>query len=122
VLSALNKSSHAYRFTVHAYCFMPDHLHLLTSGTDSRPLVRFVQHFKQLSGYAYKQATGANLWQTSFWDRVLRSDEDLVTTARYISGNPVRAGLVEQAEDYLFRGRGRCPTSSRRSVPAQGHS
>ena len=83
---------------------MPNHLHLLVTGTDSFPLKRFMQHFKQLSGYSYKQATGTHLWQTSYWDRVLRSDEGLLATARYIWGNPVRAGLVAEAKDYPFSG------------------
>ena len=104
VADALSRSLDSYGFTLHAYCFMPDHLHLLTSGTDSKSLMRFIQHFKQLSGYAYKQATGTNLWQISYWDRVLRSDEDGITTARYIWGNPVRAGLVEDARQYEFSG------------------
>lgn len=104
VLGALTRSCDACGFQVQAFCFMPDHVHILTSGADSQPLLRFVQHFKQLSGYAYKQATGAHLWQTSFWDRVLRSDEDLIATARYIWGNPVRSGLVERPEDYPFSG------------------
>ena len=103
-LKALSKSLRCHGFTVHANCFMPDHLHLLASGTDSSSLVRFTQHFKQLSGYAYKKATGEHLWQISFWDRVLRSDEDLEVVARYIWGNPVRAGLIQDSRLYPFSG------------------
>jgi putative transposase len=83
---------------------MPDHLHLLVAGNDRSSLLRFTQHFKQLSGYAYKKAIGEPLWQISYWDRVLRSDEDLAVVARYIWGNPVRAGLAEDARLYQFSG------------------
>lgn len=83
---------------------MPDHLHLLVSGNDSNSLLGFAQHFKQLSGFAYKKATGTHLWQISYWDRVLRSDEDFHATARYIWGNPVRAGLVGDPCEYAFSG------------------
>lgn len=100
VLQALDRSLSRYGFTLYAYCFMPDHLHLLVSGNRSHSLKGFMQHFKQLSGYAYKQVFGQPLWQTSYYDRTLRSDEDLLTTARYIWGNPVRAGLVDDARDY----------------------
>jgi hypothetical protein len=34
----------------------------------------------------------------------LRSDEDVVVVARYIFGNPVRAGLVAEASQYPFSG------------------
>ena len=103
-IEAMNRSLESYDFTLYAFCFMPDHLHLLVSGDDSSSLLRFAQHFKQLSGFAYKKTTGANLWQISYWDRVLRSDEDLNSAARYIWGNPVRAGLVEDPRVYAFSG------------------
>ncbi|WP_155312116.1 transposase [Desulfosarcina ovata] len=42
------------------------------------------------------------LWARAYHDHALRSDEDLKTVARYIIGNPVRAGLVERVGDYSF--------------------
>ena len=104
ILQALDRSLSRHGFALHAYCFMPDHLHLLVSGNPSHSLKGFTQHFKQLSGYTYKQMYGEPLWQTSYYDRVLRSDEDLLTTAKYIWGNPVRAGLVGDPQDYNFSG------------------
>jgi len=62
--------------------------------------------FKQRSGYAYRRLTGDRevLWQKSYYDHVLRRDEDLSDAARYIWGNPVRAGLVDNARDYPYSG------------------
>ena len=42
------------------------------------------------------------IWQKSFHDHALRADEDLRMVARYIVANPLRAGLVEQINDYPF--------------------
>jgi len=42
------------------------------------------------------------VWQRSFWDHVVRSNENLETVARYIIENPVRNGLVERVEDYPY--------------------
>ncbi len=89
---------------VYAYCFMPDHLHLLVRGGDGTRLSDFVHDFKQKSGYLVKQAAGGLLWQRSFHDHVLRTDKDLLATARYIAVNPVRAGLVTQPGDYPHLG------------------
>jgi putative transposase len=97
-------SAGQYGFHVFAYCFMPDHLHVLVAGDQWSDLKRFAQHFKQMSGYYHKKATGEMLWQPSFWDHVLRSEEALVDVARYIWGNPVRAGLAESWRDYGFSG------------------
>jgi putative transposase len=92
-------------FDVPAYCFMPDHLHLLAVGRsrESR-LIRFIKTTKQLSALAHRKRTGMPLWQRSAWDHVLRRDEDTLAVARYIINNPVRARLVERPEDYPFSG------------------
>jgi putative transposase len=100
-LSQISRSAERHAFAILAYCFMPDHLHLLIGGeaasSDAR---RFIDLCKQLSGYAHKQATGNRLWQRSAWDRVLRSQDDTTTVIRYLLLNPVRAGLVERPLDY----------------------
>jgi putative transposase len=83
---------------------MPDHCHLLVSGHDGSCLQDFVRHFKQLSGYRHKREHGAQLWQISYHDHVLRNDEDLLAVARYIWDNPVRAGLVPDRTEYRFSG------------------
>ena len=86
---------------------MPDHLHLLlVATTEGSDLVAFMRLFKQLSGYSFQDSTGDNwaLWQKSYYDHVLRQEEDIRSVAEYIRGNPVRAGLVENAHDYPFSG------------------
>jgi putative transposase len=93
-----------YDFSLHAYCLMPDHLHLLISGGDGASLQDLVRHFKQLSGYRYKRKYGAQLWQISYYDHVLRTDEDLLDVARYIWDNPIRSGLAQNRSEYPFSG------------------
>jgi putative transposase len=102
ILDCLGRSCARYGFSLHAYCFMPDHAHLLLSGNGDSSLSGFVRHFKQLSGYRYKQKHGASFWQISYHDHVLRNDEDLLRAARYIWDNPVRAGLVRNRTEYPF--------------------
>jgi putative transposase len=91
------------KFGVLAYCFMPDHLHLLIDGEDNESdLQKFISLFKQKSGYWYKQKYKRNLWQTSYYDHVLRKEEGLEQVALYILENPVRKGLVTDFRDYPF--------------------
>jgi putative transposase len=104
----LLQSSAARGFEVLAYCFMPDHVHLLLQGTSSDSDLRsLVTLWKQRSAYAHRQTTGAALWQSSFHDRVLRSDEGVRTAAAYIVANPLRAGLVDDLHAYPFWGSSR---------------
>ena len=96
-----------------AYCYMPDHLHLVVEGTSEQSdLKRFIARAKQLSSYHYKQKTGVPLWQRYGYEHVLRGDDHLATTVRYIIENPVRAGLVctpatIRSSDRVFT---RCPS------------
>jgi putative transposase len=98
-------SSLAGRFGIDVlvYCFMPDHVHLLLEGTENTNLKEFIRVFKQMTSYNFKDDLGS-LWQRSYYDRVLRRDEDSVAVARYILNNPVRRGLVETVTDYQYSG------------------
>jgi putative transposase len=105
-LTALKHAATRYAAKVYAYCFMPDHLHLLTNTPDGVNLIDFICHFKQLSAYRLprQSQTARRLWQTRFYDHALRSDEGVMTAARYIFDNPVRAGIVANAADYPYSG------------------
>ena len=103
-------------FEAIAYCFMPDHLHLLPEGThDGADFREFMRLFKQRSSFHWKQQHGYELWQRSYIERVLRDDEDAFTVARYILDNPVRAGLAQSPEDSGLMETGRLLDSIRRT-------
>jgi putative transposase len=91
--------------SVLAYCFMPDHVHLLVEGVaDDADGRLFVARAKQLSGFHFKRQFGVPLWQPFGFERTLRPDECALRVAKYILENPVRAGLVTQVRDYPFLG------------------
>ena len=92
-------------FAIVAYCFMPDHLHLLVEAqSEASDCLRFIKRAKQFSGYHFKQRFGTALWQRYGYEHVLRGDEDTLSVARYILENPVRARIVASVEDYPFLG------------------
>jgi putative transposase len=105
VLAQILRASTERSFAVIAYCFMPNHLHLLVEGTDAASdLKRFVVSLKQYSGFLYAQRFGTRLWQRYGFERVLRDREPTFVVARYILENPVRAGLAKQVAAYPFVG------------------
>jgi putative transposase len=103
-LSALAEAASRHHMEVLAYCFMPDHLHLLVEAQDGGNLIRFMKAFKQLSAYRYRRSTMQPLWQKGYYDHVLRKEEDVNQVAEYILNNPVRAGLVNSLDRYPFSG------------------
>lgn len=91
-----------------AYCFMPDHVHLLVEGcTDGADALAFVHQAKQRSGFAFARRQSGRMWQPSFYDCVLRDGVATVSVARYIFENPVRGGMVTEPADYHFSGSSR---------------
>jgi REP element-mobilizing transposase RayT len=47
---------------------------------------------------------GHPVWQCRFFDHVLRSDESYAQKWNYVRDNPVRAGLVTNADDWPYAG------------------
>ena len=92
-------------FEILAYCFMPDHVHLLVEGmSDRSDLTAFVPTAKQRAAHVARQSIHGRLWQAGYFERVLRDDDDTINVARYVVQNPVRAGLVRSPGEYLFLG------------------
>ena len=92
-------------FSAYAYCFMPDHCHVLVIGVqEDAGFVQFVNVFKQTTSFDFKRKCRGTLWQAGYFERVLRSDEASMSVARYILENPVRAGLTRTFQEYPFSG------------------
>jgi len=105
VLRLLQSESSARLFAVHAYCAMSDHLHFLAEGTDaSSDLLHFIKSFKIKSSRAYATRHPRLLWQTGYFEHILRAGESLEPFACYIWLNPVRKNLVSRPQEYALAG------------------
>ena len=91
--------------SIFAYCFMPDHIHILLSPSDKKSIIDFVREFKSLTTkIAWEYGIKEKIWQKSFYDHFLRSEEDIYDTAMYILNNPLRKNLVTHWKNYEFSG------------------
>ncbi len=89
----------------HVYMFMRDHCHLLIEEkSEESDLWQCAVDFKRKSGYWLARNDIFQKWQKDFYDHILRKDEDLVKQVRYILGNPLRKGLVEDWKAYPYKG------------------
>jgi len=101
----LNSHSARNSFWVHAYCVMPDHVHLLLQGCAAGSnLAAFLRSFKQSTAQKYLAKTGQRLWQKRFYDYILRPRDSADCVAWYIWLNPVRKGLCARSEEYPLSG------------------
>ena len=105
VMAQLLRTAADYRFAIPAYCFMPDHMHAVLEGrTSTASLTEFVPVFKQRSAHDWKHTFRGSLWQRSYFEHVIRDEEDRLRALRYVLENPLRAGLVTRLEDYPYVG------------------
>ncbi len=104
-IQRLKELRDAHSTPVHAYCLMPDHVHLLVGSSSTLSLSRLVQSWKSLC-YRERRSAGEfePFWQRGYFDHVVRQEEDLRAAAQYILDNPVRAGLVADFREYPLCG------------------
>ena len=95
-------------WAVGRYVVMPDHVHffIMPILSAEKPLCQTIGKWKEWTAKRILKATGqlAPLWQPEFFDHLLRSEESLAKKWTYVRENPVRAGLVTQAEHWSYAG------------------
>jgi putative transposase len=105
ILDILKSESIRHSFDIHAYCAMPNHLHFLASGTaDYSDLLMFVNSFKKHTEFDFHRRTKNQLWQSKFYDHILRRASALHDVAAYIWMNPVRKSLCTDPTAYPYSG------------------
>jgi len=91
----------ATAWVVGNYVIMPDHTHLFVApGQPSLPLANWVRFWKS----QFTKRLGEAIWQADYWDTMMRTGDGYQAKWEYVRENPVRAGLVQRADDWPFRG------------------
>jgi REP element-mobilizing transposase RayT len=93
--------------TIHAFAVMPNHVHwLATPKVPLSQLMRTVKSFTARKANLMLGLTGTSFWQDESYDHVVRDSASVERVRRYIEHNPVRAGLVVEAEEYRWSSAG----------------
>jgi putative transposase len=97
---------YAVRFgcSLHAYCLMTNHVHLLLTpeATDSCALLmkNLGQRYVQIVNRRLERS--GTLWEGRFKSCLVDSETYALACYRYIELNPVRAGIVDAPEKYRW--------------------
>jgi putative transposase len=100
LLRAWNKAD---RWVIGAYMIMPDHIHFFCSPLDeTMEIEKWMTFWKR----QLKRVLGENApqFQIDGFHHRLRGEESYTEKWEYVRANPVRAGLVEKAEDWPYQG------------------
>jgi len=88
---------------VWAWCLMPNHVHLILVPSDPDGLRRALArvHRSYAGIIQTRRKRSGHFWQGRF-GAVAMDEEHLAAALRYVSLNPVRARLVERAQDWRW--------------------
>ena len=102
-LSLLGQWCGEFDVRIWAYCLMPDHVHLILVPATVDGLWRAVAeiHRRYTRIINFREGWRGCLWQGRFASFVM-SEAHLIGAARYVERNPVKAGLVERAEEWAW--------------------
>jgi putative transposase len=103
-VNTLKRYSQKYKLEIWAYCIMGNHVHLLAVPREDTSLAKGIG----LTNMVYTQYLNGRLgnsgrvWQNRFFSCAVEKDSYLWSVARYIERNPVKAGILENAEEYRW--------------------
>jgi putative transposase len=101
-----------------AYCWMPNHWHLVLWPQRDGQLSTFMQRMTNRHTQRWQRAKRrvgyGHLYQGRFKSFPIESDEHFYAVVRYVERNALRAGLVERAEHWPW---GSLRTRTQRSSP-----
>ena len=96
---ALERTSYCHKFEVKGYVVMPEHVHLLLSEPAEDLLSKGLQALKIAVS---KRAEERPFWQARYYDFNVFTQEKRLQKLNYMHWNPIKRGLVEKPEEWLW--------------------
>ncbi|HXC47745.1 MAG TPA: transposase [Candidatus Sulfotelmatobacter sp.] len=99
----------AQRYRLLAWVVMPNHVHALFKPVCGWTVSQIVAAWKKFTARRicdWQKDLGEEftrpVWHREYWDRYIRDQRHLAQTVEYIHLNPVKAGLVDAAENWVW--------------------
>jgi putative transposase len=102
----INETAERIPVRILAYCLMPNHWHMVVWPVKDGELGHFVQRLTTTHvrrWHLHRDSVGSgHLYQGTYKSFPIQNDEHFLTVCRYVEQNPLRAGLVQRAEDWRW--------------------
>ena len=103
-LELWKEASSRYGVSVHAYCLMTNHVHILATPQEKTSISNTMKvvgsRYAQYINKKYKR-TGT-LWEGRHRSSLVQTEKYFLTCCRYIELNPVTANMVKRPEEYKW--------------------
>ncbi|MCK4765234.1 MAG: transposase [Candidatus Aminicenantes bacterium] len=102
-LDTLAETSKKLKVKILAYCVMDNHYHLILENSSGK-MSEFMKRLNGLYAMYYRKIEGGTgyVFQGRFKSTLIDRDSYLVQSILYLLQNPVRAGIVQDAAEYLW--------------------
>ncbi len=89
---------------IEMFCLMPTHFHLLLKEVIPGGIVRFLSNFQNSYAKYFntKFSEHGSVFQNRFKNVHIKNDEQYIQVQRYITQNPLEAGLVQSEEELPY--------------------
>jgi len=96
-----------FQVTIWAYCLMPNHVHLIAvpKTKDGLNLAIGEAHRRYTRRINFREGWRGHLWQGRFSSFIM-DEMYLLACTRYVELNPIRAGLANKPENWLWSSAG----------------
>ena len=93
-----------HAFKLHDFVIMPDHGHLLLTVDDGMTVEKAMQLVKGRFSFRRGREFGhlGEVWQRGFTEVQVMNQQSFEVHRAYVAENPVKAGLVDETEQYPF--------------------
>ena len=107
-LALLQVNAQEQQVQIHAYVLMSNHLHLLLTPLQNDSLPKMMQAVGRsyVLYFNKRHRRSGTLWEGRYRSALIQTERYFLACMAYIDLNPVRAGMVAQAADYLWSSHG----------------
>ena len=107
------------RYRLHAWCVMPNHVHVLVTPLGAQTLSAIVHAWKSFTANAANKQLGrsGSFWMTEYFDRAIRNERHFRAAVAYVEHNPVKAGFCKAPEEWPWSSLGASLGAQASSLP-----
>jgi putative transposase len=105
-LNTIKRSKKKFRFQVHNFCIMGNHIHLIIHPEQGESLSSIMQWILSVFAMAWnrKHLTSGHVWGERFFSKIIDSMTEFIKTFVYVTRNPVSAQITDRVDEWEFGG------------------
>ena len=105
-LAVLKRAMKKFSFRIENFCIMDNHVHMIIIPLENESLSKIMQWISSVFAIHHNKILKikGHVWYDRFKSKIIDDIRQLIDTFRYITNNPVAAGIVSHPFLFIFNG------------------